>query len=57
MSLKLLTEQCLEFQSLKGGCTDLSEATLDKMPHCWKSCVTAQFFYNDQKCQVEFPLI
>ena len=40
MSVKLLTEQCLELLSLKGGCTGLSEAMLVKMPHCWKSLVT-----------------
>ena len=34
MSVKLLTEHYLEFLSLKGGCTG-------KMPHCWKSLVTA----------------
>ena len=42
MSVKLLTEQCLELLSLKGGCTGLSEPTLVKMPHCWKLRVTAQ---------------
>ena len=42
MTFKLLTEHDLEFVSLKGGCTDLSESTLVKMPHCWKSHVTAQ---------------
>ena len=42
MSVKLLTEQCLEILSLKGGCTGSYEATLVKMPHCWKSRVTAQ---------------
>ena len=41
MSVQLLTEQCLELLSLKGGCTGSSEATLVKMPHCWKSRVTA----------------
>ena len=41
LSFKLLTEQCLELLSLKGGCTGLSEATLVKMPHCWKSRVKA----------------
>ena len=30
MSVKLLTEQCLEFLSLKGGCTGMSEAMLVK---------------------------
>ena len=37
MSAKLLTEHHLEFLRLKGGCTDYSESTLVKMPHCWKS--------------------
>ena len=37
MSVKLLTEHHLEFLSLKGGCTGLSESTLIKMPHGWKS--------------------
>ena len=41
MSVKLLTEHHLEFLSLKGGYTGSSESTLDKMPHCWKSHVTA----------------
>ena len=39
MNIKLLTEQHLEFLSLKGGCADSSESTLVKMPHCWKSLV------------------
>ena len=43
MSVKLLTEQHLEFLSLKGGCTGSSESTLVKMPHSWKSHVTAQY--------------
>ena len=43
MSNKLLTEHHLEFLSLKGSCTGLSESTLVKMPHCWKSHVKAQF--------------
>ena len=42
MTVKLLTEHHLEFLSLKGGCTGSSESTLVKMPHCWKSHVTAQ---------------
>ena len=41
MSVKLLTEQYLEFLSLKGGCRGSSESTLVKMPHCWKSHVAA----------------
>ena len=42
MSVKQLTEHHLEFLSLKGDCTGSSESTLVKMPHCWKSQVTAQ---------------
>ena len=42
MTVKLLTEQGLEFLSLKGGCTGLSESTLVKMPNYWKSHGTAQ---------------
>ena len=45
MSVKILSEHNLEFLSLKviGGCTDSSESTLVKMPHCWKSRATAYF--------------
>ena len=42
MSVKLLTEHHLEFLSLKGGCTGLSESIHVKMPHCRKSHVAAQ---------------
>ena len=41
MSVKLLTEHHLELLSIKGGCTVSSESTLVKIPHCWKSRVTA----------------
>ena len=41
MTVKLPTEQHLEFLSLKGGCTGSSESTFVKMPHCWKSHVVA----------------
>ena len=43
MTQSLLSEHQLEFLSLKGDCTGSSESTLVKMPHCWKSHVTAQF--------------
>ena len=43
MSVKLLTEHHLEFLSLTGDCTGSCESTLVKMPHCWKSHVTAHF--------------
>ena len=43
MSVKLLTEHHLEVLRLKGGCAGLSESTLVKMPHCWKSSVMAHF--------------
>ena len=42
MTAKLLTEHILEFLGLKGGYTGSSEYTLLKMPHFWKSHVTAQ---------------
>ena len=44
MTVKLLTEQHLEFLSLKEGCTGPFEYTLVKMPHCWKSHITAQLY-------------
>ena len=37
MSFKLLTEYHFEFLRITEGCTDSSESTLVKMPHCWKS--------------------
>ena len=45
MNVKLLTEQHLEFLSLKGGCTGSSESTLVKIPHCWKSRVAAHMYF------------
>ena len=42
MSVRLLTEHHLEFLSLKGDCTGLSESTLVKIQHCWKSHVAAR---------------
>ena len=44
MSVKLLTEHHLEFLSLNIGCTGLSEFTLVKMSHCWKSHVAAHIY-------------
>ena len=46
MSVKLLTEHHLEFLSLTGGNKGSSESTLVKMPHCWKSHVTAHMFFH-----------
>ena len=43
MSIKLLTEHDLKFLCLKMDCIGSSESTLVKMPHCWKSRVTAEF--------------
>ena len=47
MTVKLLKEHHLEFLSLKGDCTCLYESTLVKLPHCWKSHVTAQICLDD----------
>ena len=41
MTVKLHTKHHLEFLRLKKGCTGLSESTLVKIAHCWKSRVTA----------------
>ena len=46
MSGEPLTEYHLELLSLKGGCTCSSESTLVKIPHCWKSHVTAQLCFH-----------
>ena len=43
MIVKLLTEHHLEFLSLEGDCTGLSESSPVKMPHCWKSHALAHF--------------
>ena len=48
MLVMLLTEYHLELISLKGGCTSSSESTFVRMPHRWKSHVTAQFSVSDQ---------
>ena len=48
MSVKLLSEHHFEVLSLKRGCTGTSEPTLVKMPHCWKSHVTAQDTLNSE---------
>ena len=49
ISVKLLTEQNLEFLILKGGCTSSYESTVVKMPHCWKSHVAAHFYIHDEE--------
>ena len=46
MIVKLLTEQHLEFLSLKGGCIGSSESTLVKMPDCWKSHALAHMVHT-----------
>ena len=46
MTVKLLTKQNLEYLSLIGGYTGSSESTLVKMPHCWKSHVTAHIVHS-----------
>ena len=44
MTVKLLTEQHLEFLSLTGGCTGSYKST-----HCWKSHVAAQYLWCSYK--------
>ena len=43
MSVKLLTEHHLEFQSLKGGCSGSSESTHVKMPGLDIPCHDKEF--------------
>ena len=47
MIVKLLTEHHLKCLSLKEGCTGSSESTLVKIPHCWKSHVTAHLVFHE----------
>ena len=42
MSVKVFTEDHLEFLSFKGGFRGSSESTLVKMSNCWKSHAAAQ---------------
>ena len=56
MSVKLLTEHHLEFLILNGVCTDSSESTLVKMPHCWKSQVMAEMQFKSVGTLVKFLL-
>ena len=44
-TVELLTEHHLEFLSFNGCFTGWSESTLVKLPHCWKSHVTAHMLY------------
>ena len=42
----------LEFLSLKGGCTGLSESIYVKMTNCWKSQVTTHFSFFQDKTEL-----
>ena len=53
MRVELLTEHHLGFLSLKGGCTGKSGSTPVKMPHCWKSHVVAQLYYEMKQDKTE----
>ena len=53
MSVKLLTEQHLEFLILKGGCTGSFESTLVQIPHCWKSYVETRLSVVQQITQAD----
>ena len=49
MIVKLLTEQHLEFLSLRGGCRGSSESTLVKIPNCWKSHALAHMLLDTNR--------
>ena len=57
MCIKLLTEHHLEFLSLKGGITGWYEHTLIKMPHCWKSHVTAHLTFDLLNKLLFYPVL
>ena len=50
LTVKLPTEHHLEFLSIKGGCIGSSECTHVKLPHCWKSHVTAKMQFHSNCC-------
>ena len=54
MCVKLLTEHYLDFLSLKGVGTGLSESTHVKMQHCWKSHATAQLY--DRPWEIRYKI-
>ena len=55
MTVELLTEHHVGFLKLKGGCTGSSEPTLVKMPHCWKSHVTAHILTDLHSSSTFYP--
>ena len=57
MTVKLQTEQHLEFLSLKEDCTGSSESTLVKMSHCWKSHATAQIQTTGSASSVNYNFL
>ena len=62
MTVKKLTEHHLKILSLKGGCTGSSESTLVKIPHCWKSRVTAhlhllRYIINRAYLEIAFHIV
>ena len=54
MTVKLLTEHHLEFLNLKGGCRGSSESTHVKIPHCWKSRVTAHIISTREEMKSNY---
>ena len=47
MNIEQLTQQHLEFLSLKAGCTGSIESIHVKMPHCLKSHVAAYMCFSE----------
>ena len=56
MTVKLLTGHHLEILSLTGGCTGSSESIHVKMPHCWKSHVTAHILMSQNEYMTNYWL-
>ena len=57
MIVKLLTEHHLEFHSLKGGCTGSYESSRVKMPHCWKSHVSAHLCIPELEEEADLDVV
>ena len=51
MIVKLLTENHLEFRTLKGCCRGSSESTLVKISNCWKSHAAAHIYKKGVYCR------
>ena len=57
MSVNLLTEQNMEFLSLKKGYTGSSESTCVKMPHSWRVHVAVDTCISNAILKLEASIV